>query len=99
MKYAVIKTQGKQYKVKEGDVVAVDNVQDGKLNIEVLLLVSDKKVMIGKPVVSGAKIKAKVLKNFKGKKTRVAKFKAKSRYRRVVGFRPSLTQIQIEKIE
>ena len=99
MKYAVIKTQGKQYKVKEGDLVTVDNVQDGKLNIEVLLLVSEKTVKIGKPVVSGAKIKAKVLKNFKGEKIRVAKFKAKSRYRRVVGFRPSLTQIKIEKIE
>ena len=101
MNYAVVKIGGKQYRVSEGQTLEVENLgdTDGKAEFEVLLLVTDKGVKIGKPKVAGSKVKAKVLKNLKGEKVRVAKFKSKVRYRRVTGFRPSLTQIQIEKIE
>lgn len=102
MKYAVIKTGGKQYKVTEGDVLEVDNLntKEGAVTFDnVLLLVSDEKVEIGKPLVAGAKVKAKLLENKKGEKVRVAKFKSKVRYRRAVGFRASISKVQIEKIE
>ena len=102
MKYAVIKTGGKQYKVSEGDVLEVDKlpIEAGKnvLFDQVLLLVTDEQVKVGKPLVSGAKVEGKVLEQKKGEKVRVAKFKAKVRYRRVTGFRAKLTKVQIEKI-
>jgi large subunit ribosomal protein L21 len=101
MKYAVIKTGGKQYKVSEGDVIDVDRLvsKDGKFDFtQVLLIVEDGKVKVGKPVVNGAKVETKVLGDFKGEKIRVSKFKSKVRYRRVSGFRAALTKVQIEKI-
>lgn len=103
MNYAVIKTGGKQYRVSAGDIIEVDKLPVEKdspvIFNQVLLLFCDDEVKIGTPTVSGATVKAKVLEQKKGKKIRVAKFKAKSRYRRVMGFRPQLTKIKIEKIE
>ena len=101
MKYAVVKTGGKQYKVSEGDVVEIDRIagKDGKLSFEeVLLLVNDGKVTVGKPFINGEKVEAKILEDIKGVKVRVSKFKSKVRYRRTTGFRAALTKIQIEKI-
>lgn len=102
MKYAVIKTGGKQYKVKEGEIIEVDKLpleKDKKVHFDqVLLYVSDGTVKIGKPILLDVSIKGKVLEQFKGQKIRVLKFKAKARYRRVMGFRPQLTRVQIEKI-
>lgn len=102
MKYAVIKSGGKQYRVCEGDIIEVDRLSTiDKKNIifsEVLLLVNDGQIKIGTPFTSDVKVMGKILDHLKGKKIRVAKFKAKARYRRVAGFRPSLTRVQIEKI-
>lgn len=101
MKYAVIKTGGKQYRVSEGDVIEIDRIADknGKISFEdVLLVVSDGKVKLGKPTISGEKVEAKLLENIRGEKVRVAKYKAKVRYRRVTGFRAELSKVQIEKI-
>lgn len=101
-KYAVVKIGGSQYKVAEGDEIAVDKIdrEKGKsLNFEeVLLFVDEKKVAIGQPLVKNAKIKAEIVDQFKGKKIRVATYKAKSRYRRVKGFRPLLTRVKILSI-
>lgn len=101
MNYAVIKTGGKQYKVAEGDVIEVQKLKDSKDKVtfeDVLLLVSDKDIKLGKPTVK-AKVTGKILENKKGDKIRVAKFKSKVRYRRVTGFRPQISVVQIEKIE
>jgi large subunit ribosomal protein L21 len=101
MKYAIIKTGGKQYKVTEGDIIEIDKLPEkaGKVVFDqVLLLVIDNGVKIGKPTVTGEKVEGKVLGSFKGTKIRVSKFKSKVRYRRVTGFRASLTKVQIEKI-
>jgi large subunit ribosomal protein L21 len=99
MKYAVIELKGTQYKVKEGDELLVDKLGDDKPDARVLLLVDGKKVTVGKPEVKGAKVKLKVLeKELKGKKVSVETFKAKSRYRRKIGFRPQLSKIKVEKI-
>ncbi len=102
MKYAVIKTGGKQYKVSEGEELFIEKIAgkngDSVVFDQVLLLVNEKKADIGRPLVEKAKVKAKILAQTRGKKIRVAKFKAKSRYRRVKGHRQALTQVKIEKI-
>jgi large subunit ribosomal protein L21 len=101
MSYAVIKTGGKQYKVSEGDIIEIDRIagRDGKISFEeVLLLVNDGKVKVGKPFLSGEKVEGKILEDIRGEKVRVSKFKSKVRYRRTTGFRAALTRVQIEKI-
>lgn len=102
MKYAVIKAAGKQYRVQEGDEIVIDKIEGKKgkkitFN-KVLLLVNGKKVRIGTPQVAKAKVTAEILSQGKGEKIRVATYKAKSRYRRVKGFRPFLTRLKIKKI-
>ena len=103
MEYAVIRVGGKQYKVAPGAIIEVDRSTvepNGQVVIDdVLMFVSDGKIKIGNPRIADVKIKAKVLEHKKGEKIRVAKFKAKVRYRRVMGFRPLLTRLQIESIE
>jgi len=103
MEYAVIRVGGKQHKVSKGDILEVDK-QDVKPNEQiifddVLLFASNGMTKIGNPRVSDVKVKAKVLEQKKGKKIRVAKFKAKVRYRRVMGFRPQLTRLEIMNID
>lgn len=100
--YAVVKIGGSQYKVKEGDefeVLRLPQKEGEEIELpEVLLVVDDGQVKVGQPKVEGVKIKAKILSHLKGEKIRVSRFKAKSRYRKVRGFRPYLTKIKIEKI-
>lgn len=102
MKYAVVKIGGSQYKVAEGDEFEVEKIEGEKGNSielkEVLLLVKEGKVKIGKPYLPGVKVKGKILDQIKSPKIRVATYKAKSRYRSVKGHRKLLTRIKIEKI-
>lgn len=100
--YAVIKAGGKQYKVSEGEILQIDKLQKNpgeKIEFDqVLLLVEDGKVQIGQPFLSGVKVTGKIVEQIKGEKIRIARYKAKVRYRRVKGFRPLLTRVKIEKI-
>lgn len=100
--YAVAKIGGKQYKVSEGETLEIDRIDKNpgeKIKFDqVLLLVDGSSVQIGQPILPGAKVVAEVLDQIKGDKIRVARFKAKVRYRRVKGFRPQLTRVKIEKI-
>lgn len=102
MKYAVVEINGSQYKVVEGEELAVDKIgseKGKKLTFDkVLLIVDEKKRQIGNPLVKRAKVTAEILEQFKDKKIRVATYKAKSRYRRVIGHRSQLTRIKINKI-
>lgn len=102
MKYAVVASGGKQYRVKEGDVVELDHLEVKPNSSyefsDVLLFVDDKTKKVGTPKVAGISVKGKVISEGKGKKIRVAKYKAKVRYRKVIGFRPMYTRIQIESI-
>ncbi|MGB9637376.1 MAG: 50S ribosomal protein L21 [Microgenomates group bacterium] len=102
MKYAVVKVSGSQFLVEENDEIEVARVNKKEGEIfdipEVLLLVNDDKVKIGNPFLKGAKIEAKLLKNFLGEKLHVYKFKAKTGYRRKMGFRPKKSLLRIEKI-
>lgn len=103
MKYAVVISGGKQYRVQEGDTIVVDQLS-AEANSpftfeEVLLFVDDDTREIGQPLLAGVKVSGKVLEHTKGEKIRVAKFKAKAKYRRATGFRASLTKVQIDSIE
>ena len=99
MEYAIVKTGGKQYKVSKGLVIDVDRLtykpgENFSLE-EILLYVADGNVKLGKPKLDKIKVKATVLEHFKGEKLRIAKFKAKAKYRRVTGHRQYLTRIKI----
>lgn len=96
MKYAVIQIQGHQHKVREGEEFLVDKTE--KPEVKVLLYVDEDKVLVGQPEVANAKIEIKVLEQIKGEKIDVYKFKAKSNYRRHIGFRPLMTRVKIEEI-
>lgn len=102
MEYVVFETGGKQYKAQKGEIIEVDNLpaaKNGSVSFEkVLLYVRDSDVKIGKPYIENIKVKAKILENLKGEKIRVARFAAKTRHRRVIGFRPFVSRIQIEGI-
>ena len=109
MSFAVIKTGGKQYKVAEGDVLRVEKLETKGGEVvfdEVLLVVNPDasvgaggEVKLGKPVVSGAKVSAKVLEDGKGEKKMVFKFKSKTRQHKKKGHRQPYTKVQILKIE
>ena len=101
--YAIIKTGGKQYKVSEGDEIIIEklNVEEGATVTfeEVFAIVDGEEVKIGKPKVDGAKVTGSVVKNGKGPKIRIFKYKHKTNYRRRMGHRQPFTKVKIEKIE
>lgn len=101
--YAIIQTGGKQYKVAEGDTVLVEKLEAAEDDIvtfdKVLTVVKDNEVVVGKPLVDGAKVTAKVEAQGKAKKILVFKYKAKSNYRKRQGHRQPFTKVVIEKIE
>lgn len=101
--YAIIQTGGKQYRVAEGDVLVIEKLEaEEGATVEfdqVLTVVKEGEVQVGKPVVAGAKVTAKVEAQGKGKKILVFKYKAKSNYRRRQGHRQPFTKVVIEKIE
>ena len=102
MKYAVIVSGGKQYRVSEGDVIFVEKLDaaagDSVKFDQVLSVVDGDDVRIGKPVVDGASVSANVVKNGKSAKIRVYKMKPKKGYRRTQGHRQPYTKVQIEAI-
>ena len=103
MDYAIIKTGGKQYRVKPGDELDVEllpNPVDSVAEFgEVLALSDGGEVTIGAPLVEGAKVTAQVLSHYKDKKLMVFKYKAKNRYRRKRGHRQTYTRLRIQDIE
>lgn len=102
--YAVLTTGGKQYRVQEGDVISVEKLNaevDSVVELTSVLVVSKENgdLVVGKPVVEGAKVVAKVLAQGKAKKVVVFKYKPKKDYRRKQGHRQPFTKLVIEKIE
>lgn len=99
--YAVVLTGGKQYRVQEGDVIYVEKLNaevDSSVKLDVLAVGKEDGLVVGKPVVEGASVEAKVLGEGKAKKIIVFKYKRKKDYRRKQGHRQPYTKIQIEKI-
>ncbi len=98
--YAIIATGGKQYRVSEGDVIHIEKLEnevDDEVTFPVLLL-GGKELKVGKPYVEGANVIGKVLKQVKGEKIVVFKYKSKKNYRRKVGHRQLYTRVQITTI-
>lgn len=100
--YAVVEIGGHQYKVTEDDKIFVNrlNTEDEKISFDRVLLVKDDKdkVKIGKPVVKGSKVEAKILDHLKADKVIVFKKKRRKGYKVKRGHRQQMTQLQIEKI-
>jgi len=98
--YAIIATGGKQYRVSEGDVIHIEKLEnevDDEVTFPVLLL-GGKELKVGKPYVEGASVVGKVLKQVKGEKIIVFKYKSKKNYRRKAGHRQLYTRVQITAI-
>ena len=99
---AVIVTGGKQYTVSEGDVVYVEKLGAEAEEVvkfdQVLAVLDGENSRIGAPVVEGAAVEGKVLKNGKGKKITVLKYKAKKNEKKKIGHRQPYTKVEITKI-
>ena len=100
--YAVIKTGGKQYRVAQGDRLRVEklagNVGDTVTLGEVLLVGQGDGVKVGAPLVSGAKVEAKIVAQDRGKKIIIFKFRRRKNYRRKTGHRQPFTALEITGI-
>ena len=99
---AVIVTGGKQYTVAEGDVLYIEKLgaeTEATVKFDQVLAVLDgENSKIGAPVVEGAAVEAKVIKNGKGKKIHVLKYKAKKGEKKKIGHRQPYTKVEITKI-
>ena len=102
MTQAIIETGGKQYSVKEGDVVFVEKLSaeagDTVTFDRVLSVISDDGPIFGTPAIDGASVTAEVVKNGKSRKIIVYKMHPKKGYRRKQGHRQPYTRVKIEKI-
>jgi len=101
-KIAVIKTGGKQYKVKEGDTLKIEklSVEPGeKIKFETLMIAETdgSSLDLGTPSL-GEKVEAELISNGKGKKILVVKYKNKTRYKRSIGHHQQFSQVKINKI-
>jgi large subunit ribosomal protein L21 len=100
--FAVIKAQGKQFKVAQGDTLTIDRLageKGSKVSLgEVLMLVDGGKSTVGKPVISGAKVEAEILDHPRGDKIKVFKKRRRKNYHRTRGHRQDLTTVKITAI-
>lgn len=101
--YAVIKSGGKQYKVKQGDTIKVEKIsadEGADIKISDVLLVADgEEVKVGTPLVAGATVSATVKSHGRGPKIRIIKFKRRKHYRRQMGHRQGYTELSITGID
>ena len=100
--HAIIETGGKQYKVAEGDTLFIEKLPneagDNVTFDKVLAVIDGDKITVGTPVVEGARVDASVVKNGKGKKILVFKYKPKKGYRKRQGHRQPYTKVTIGAI-
>ena len=100
--YAIIETGGKQYKVTEGDVLYIEKLTaeagEAVTFDKVLAVLDGDTATFGAPTVEGASVTANVVKNGKGKKVLVFKYKPKKNYRRRQGHRQPYTKVEITKV-
>lgn len=101
--YAIIEAGGKQYRVREGDVLRLEKIaaEAGALVpvTRVLALATEDAFLVGRPTVAGARVVLRVLAHGRGEKIVVFKYKPKKNYRRKKGHRQDYTQVRVEKIE
>lgn len=98
---AIIAAGGKQYLVSKGDKIQVEKLAGepgSTITFDQVLFTSNgKDAIVGKPNIAGASVQGKVLKQGRGKKIHVLKYKAKSKYRRKIGARQHYTEVEITK--
>lgn len=102
MKFVVIETGGKQYKISSGQKIKIEKLagdKDAVFNFDKVLLTADgDNIKIGAPYVESAKVEAKILKQGRDKKKIVFKYHSKTRYRKKKGHRQSFTEIEIKGV-
>ena len=103
MKYAIMESGGKQYIAREGETIEVDRLplENGR-SVDfksVLLIVDDKKIQVGTPLIRGAQVKGKVVEEIKAPKVIVFKYIPRERYRRKQGHRQRYTRVLVNKIQ
>lgn len=99
--YAIIATGGKQYTVKEGDIIRVEKLDaqvGDNVTFDQVLFIGGDNVKVGNPTVANANVSASVLDQNKGRKVIVYKYKRKSGYHKKNGHRQLYTAVKIEKI-
>lgn len=100
--YAVIATGGKQFKVQEKEVVAMERLigeVGSKVSFaEVLALGEGTDLKLGSPFVEGAKVEAEIIEHFRGPKLIAFKMKRRKGYRKRKGHRQELTKVRILSI-
>lgn len=100
--FAIIRTGGKQYPVEKGTILKIEKLshdEGQEFTFEDVLLVENSSdIILGQPLVSGAKVKAKVLSQGRGKKQIVFKYKNKTRYSVKNGHRQPFTEVEITDI-
>jgi len=100
--YAVIKTGGKQHRVSQGDVIAIEKIHGDKgaevVFDQVLMFEKDGDIRIGRPLVEGAKVVGEILSQTKAAKLTVFKMKKRKGYRKKTGHRQQLTSMKIREI-
>jgi large subunit ribosomal protein L21 len=102
--YAIVRTGGRQFSAVVGATIDVEKLpfEEGEsVELDEVLLIAreDGDPTVGQPLIDGAKVKATVVRQFRGPKILVWKYKPKKRYRRRQGHRQSYTRLKIESIE
>ena len=103
MSYAIIQTGGKQYKVKAGEVLKIERLEDSKLETkiefeEILAYGDDKNIEVGSPTIEGAKVEADLVENGKNRTILIFKKRRRQNSRRKNGHRQQYSLIRINKI-
>ena len=103
MSFAVIQTGGKQYKVKAGEILKVEKLEDSKPETkiefkEILAYGDDKSIELGEPIITGAKVEADLIKNAKNRTILIIKKRRRKNSRRKNGHRQQYSLVRINKI-
>ena len=103
MSYAIIQTGGKQYKVKAGEILKIERLEESKPNTKIefkeILAYGDKKTIeLGSPIVEGAKVEADLIENSKNRTILIFKKRRRQNSRRKNGHRQQYSLIRINKI-
>ena len=101
MSYAIIQTGGKQYKVKAGEILKIERLEDSKAKIEfkkILAYGDDKNIEVGSPIVEGAKVEADLVENGKNRTILIFKKRRRQNSRRKNGHRQQYSLVRINKI-
>lgn len=100
--YAVVKTGGKQHRVREGDLIRVEKL-DGDVGStitfdHVLMVAGEEEAQFGTPTLEGASVQAEIVQQTRSKKVLVFKKKRRKNYRRMYGHRQPYTHLRVNKI-